>query len=112
MKDINSQVIENTMQTVGITPSPEQIVAFRQAVADKLATITNNSRTFTQDRAGSLVYVGVRTYQKWEYGTRTMSRATWELFVLKSVAYMNGVLSSYFNKQPVTAGSVRKVAKR
>lgn len=38
----------------------------------------------TQQQAGELLSVGVRTWQRWEYGERRMSPAMWELFLIKT----------------------------
>ena len=38
----------------------------------------------TQRQAGELLSVGVRTWQRWEYGERRMSPAMWELFIIKT----------------------------
>lgn len=53
-------------------PSPAEILAAREAAG------------LTQAAAGELVHVGVRTWQKWEYGERDMDGATWELFLIKT----------------------------
>ena len=37
----------------------------------------------SQSKAGRLVCVGVRTWQKWELGERKMHPAFWELFNIK-----------------------------
>ncbi len=38
----------------------------------------------TQEEAGKLVGGGKRTWQNWEYGTRIMPAAKWELFLIKT----------------------------
>jgi len=38
----------------------------------------------TQQQAGNLLNVNIRTWQKWEYGERRMSQAMWELFRIKT----------------------------
>lgn len=38
----------------------------------------------TQQQAGELLSVGVRTWQRWEHGERKMSTAMWELFRIKT----------------------------
>jgi DNA (cytosine-5)-methyltransferase 1 len=38
----------------------------------------------TQQQAGNLLNVHIRTWQKWEYGERKMSPAMWELFRIKT----------------------------
>lgn len=38
----------------------------------------------TQKDAAALVYVDLRTWQKWEAGERAMMSAVWELFLLKT----------------------------
>lgn len=54
------------------SPTPDKVRAAREAAG------------LTQAEAGALVYVGYRTWQKWEHGSRAMHRAYWELFRLKS----------------------------
>lgn len=53
------------------SPSSAEIREARQAAG------------LSQSAAGALVYVGVRTWQKWELGERAMMPAVWELFLLK-----------------------------
>ena len=43
----------------------------------------------TQKQAGELLSVGVRTWQRWEYGERKMSTAMLELFLIKTGGYRN-----------------------
>jgi len=38
----------------------------------------------TQTQAASLIYKGLRTWQQWESGDRTMDAALFELFVIKT----------------------------
>lgn len=38
----------------------------------------------TQKDAAALVYVDLRTWQKWEAGERAMMSSVWELFLLKT----------------------------
>lgn len=40
----------------------------------------------TQKQASELLYVDIRTWQKWEYGERTMSPANFELFLRKALS--------------------------
>jgi len=53
-------------------PKPDEIKKARQAAG------------LTQQQAGELLSVGVRTWQRWEYGERKMSPALWELFRIKT----------------------------
>ncbi len=54
-----------------IQPSPEQIKAARLKAG------------LTQGEAAKLVYVDLRTWQKWEGAERKMHPAMWELFEIK-----------------------------
>ncbi|MEO9231611.1 MAG: helix-turn-helix domain-containing protein [Devosia sp.] len=38
----------------------------------------------TQKESGEVVSVGVRTWQKWEYGEQPMKQAIWELYNIKT----------------------------
>ena len=40
----------------------------------------------TQKQAAELLYVDIRTWQKWEYGERAMSPANFELFLIKALS--------------------------
>lgn len=53
-------------------PTQQEIKKARQAAG------------LTQQQAGELLSVGVRTWQRWEYGERKMSPAMWELFRIKT----------------------------
>jgi len=53
-------------------PSPNQIKAARERAE------------LSQQEAGYMVHVGIRTWQRWEYGERGMPLATWELFLIKT----------------------------
>ena len=53
------------------TPTPAQIRAARLEAG------------ISQKRAGQALFVGTRTWQKWEFGERAMMPALWELFLLK-----------------------------
>jgi len=52
-------------------PTPQQI---KQARLDS---------GLTQTQAAKLVHAGLRTFQHWESGNRTMSKSNWELFIIK-----------------------------
>ena len=38
----------------------------------------------TQKQSADLVYVDLRTWQKWEYGERKINKAAFELFCIKT----------------------------
>ncbi len=40
----------------------------------------------TQKQCAALIHVTLRAWQCWEYGTRTMHPAFWELFCIKRAA--------------------------
>ena len=40
----------------------------------------------TQARAASIVYVNIRTWQRWESGDRKMPRAIWEFFQMRALS--------------------------
>lgn len=63
-------------------PSPDEVKNARNSVG------------LSQQEAGALVYVGTRTWQKWEYGERKMHPAFWELFILKT-AHQTAVEVNY-----------------
>ncbi|WP_267222552.1 helix-turn-helix domain-containing protein [Dyella silvae] len=46
--------------------------------------VTREGVGLTQAEAAAVVYVNLRTWQKWEGGERTMLPAVWELFLLKT----------------------------
>lgn len=66
-----------------VRPRPRQ-----QAPTAEAVRAAREKSGLTQTGAASLVYVGVRTWQKWEAGDTTMSGAVFELFKLKSGNYM------------------------
>ena len=51
-------------------PAPDQIRAVREAIG------------LTQTLAGESIFRGLRTWQNWEYGERTMPLDTWLFFLL------------------------------
>jgi DNA-binding transcriptional regulator YiaG len=53
------------------TPTPAQIRMVREQAG------------LTQTEAARMVHAGLRAWQHWEMGDRTISLATWELFTLK-----------------------------
>jgi len=53
-------------------PTPERIRAARRTAGD------------SQYTAADRVHVRLRTWQAWEYGTRQMSAAAWELYWIKT----------------------------
>ncbi|GAA4321850.1 hypothetical protein GCM10023144_01380 [Pigmentiphaga soli] len=54
------------------TPSPEQVLTARTQAG------------LTQTQAGALVHATLTSWQRWEWGTRAMHPAMWELFLLKT----------------------------
>lgn len=55
-------------------PNPEEIRAAREGAG------------LTQTQAGALVYSGLRAWQEWEAGRRTMHPQLWEAFRVKTGA--------------------------
>lgn len=54
-----------------MTPTPDAIRAAREAAG------------LTQASAAALVYVGLRTWNRWEAGQAAMHPAIWELYMIK-----------------------------
>lgn len=53
--------------------------------ADEIKKIRDEAG-LTQKQAADLLYVDIRTWQKWEYGERAMSPANFELFLIKGLS--------------------------
>ncbi len=65
---------ENLLATTrGKIPSREMVKQTRQALG------------LTQTQAADLVYTSLSGWQRWEQGSRGMSPALWELFLLKVI---------------------------
>lgn len=60
------------LQPAIASPSPGEVRALRKAAR------------LTQTEAGKLVHVGLRAWQQWEAGERSMHSAFWELFIIKT----------------------------
>lgn len=54
------------------TPTPQQIKE------------TRLNAGLTQTQAAKLIHCGLRTWQQWEAGDRSIHLAMWELFLIKS----------------------------
>jgi len=63
-------------------PTPERIRAARAASGH------------SQSAAAAVVHVSWRTWQLWEYGTRGMPLAAWELYRIKNGQFSPDVLHS------------------
>jgi putative transcriptional regulator len=54
------------------TPTPAELRAAREALG------------LSQREAGELIHAGMRTWQSWEYGKRTMPVAKWWLWQIEA----------------------------
>jgi len=66
-------------------PSAEQIKNLREQIG-------------TQTKCANMAQVGLRTWQMWETGERSPSKAAWELFLLKSGQHPTHIIT----EKPVT----------